>query len=146
MGRPHACESRDFIKGCYCYSFYKRGSNDYKYSELLDRKILKYRDLVWIELNVPGIGEISGMVMRNKLKNIRRRNLEYEFNGKFYKINDIIKDVYYETEFIKWMVVRNVISYDIIFNFEIFVPKMYCQGYPYKDTPEIKEKMFHQLI
>lgn len=115
MERPLSCEHRSFINGEYYYSFYDPNDN---YMDVLETGALKYSKLIWVELMIPNYGKISGMVIRSKMRNIKRRNLEYEFIGTIYKINDIIHHIEYSTQKIQTLVEEKKASYEKILNFE----------------------------
>jgi hypothetical protein len=83
-----ACEDLGFIRRPYCYVFYENDDSKTFYVRLVAEKVLKPRDFVWVKLQV---GEndtegskpqtMEGCVMRQKWKNLRRRNLTYQIGN-----------------------------------------------------------------
>lgn len=128
MCRPYSCESRDFISGSYCHTYYEYNEN---YLEAIEKGYLKRENLVWVELMIPEFGKVAGVVIRSKWKNIKRRNLDYEFNGNIYYIRDIIHFVEYYPSKLLEMTHNQKASYSITLNFEMYIPKKYGHWRPY---------------
>ena len=120
--RPYSCDMRDFIKKGYCHCYYEYNDN---YLKTIEQGYLKFHDLVWVELMIPQFGKVAGVVIRSKWKNIKRRNLDYQFNGNVYHINDIIHFVEYSPSNLFDMTQNHKASYAITLNFEIYIPTKY---------------------
>ncbi len=126
--RPFYCEVRDFNRHG-SYSFYKY---DDDYLNVLESHILKCRDLVWVELMIPKFGRICGSVIRSKWRGIKKRNLNYEFNGIVHNINDIIHFIGYRISDLP-SPINNITVYSKPLNLEIYIPKKYGHYRSYFD-------------
>lgn len=118
MSRPLCCESTGFIQNVYCYCMYDNET----WGHVINTNYFKKNMLVWIELFVPDFGMVKGTWLRRYFKNIRHRNLKYEFNGKTHRIRDIIHRVVYLWSNVEADPTIPKNASDITLNFEDFVP------------------------
>jgi len=86
------CEELHFIRGHYCHINHNNNNITTFYSKLIEENILKVRDFVWVKLSSED-GTIEGCVMRQKWKNLRRRNLTYQIGNTVKKLSDLIVSV-----------------------------------------------------
>lgn len=86
------CEDLGFIRGFYGYDVYNGDIKNF-YVRLIQEKVLKPRDFVWVKLQSAENKTIEGCVMRQKWKNLRRRNLTYQIGNCVKKLSEFLVSV-----------------------------------------------------
>ena len=114
--RPRGCEQISYFVKNFVY-------NNADYEELINEGILKIKQLVWIELDIPNFGKLEGFFLRTKFKRMKFYNLVYEFNETLYNINTIIKYVEYLPSKLKDIKKEKKVTFNDMLNFELYIPK-----------------------